>query len=285
MNTTKLASKVNMRLFQGLVTKTPIKLLGGLALGAVLIAGMALQFTPDSADGPARPLSSEKTEAYPDWAMFDTAPAPALATGAAVSSVPFEYWPEAGFDSFTYHRFMVEQSKKVYAQINFLEEWLYTAIPPVSSTGVTATIADPLAGDGFDALPDPALAAGSLLDSQQGACYPLYPELGPCASEFVAVTPTTVDRYDRGLFDEVPVHSEVVVGLVGSPLASVQFEYWPEVGFDSYTYHRFMVEQGKVGRVLSGTVANPSAIDPNEVWPEIEDTPIQHLMKQLKAGS
>jgi hypothetical protein len=53
---------------------------------------------------------------------------------------------------------------------------------------------------------------------------------GPLASEFSAVTPTIVDRNDRGLFDEIP---------------AAAVEYWPEVGFDSVTYHRFMVEQGK----------------------------------------
>jgi len=53
----------------------------------------------------------EKTEAYPDWAMFDAAPVPALATGAASSSVPFEYWSEIDLDSNTYHQFMLDQGK------------------------------------------------------------------------------------------------------------------------------------------------------------------------------
>jgi hypothetical protein len=69
------------------------------------------------------------------------------------------------------------------------------------------------------------------------------------------------------------------------PLTSVQFEEWPEAGFDSYTYHRFMMEQGKMGRIDSAAVGSPSSIDLNEVWSEIEDTPVFHLMKQLKAGS
>jgi hypothetical protein len=31
--------------------------------------------------------------------------------------------------------------------------------------------------------------------------------------------------------------------VAGSPLANEQFEHWPEVGLDSNTYHRFMVDQ------------------------------------------
>jgi hypothetical protein len=69
------------------------------------------------------------------------------------------------------------------------------------------------------------------------------------------------------------------------PLTSALFEEWPEAGFDSYTYHRFMVEQGKVGRVDFAAVGSPSSIDVNEVWSEVEDTPVFHLMKQLKVGS
>jgi hypothetical protein len=138
-------------------------------------------------------------------------------------------------------------------------------------------------------------AAGSPLASEQGACYPLYPELGPCPSDFVTVAPTTVDRYDRGLFDEV-LPEDLKQGTVVSPLTIEQFEDWPEVGFDSRTYHRFISEQGKVGSHLSREQAStvidrydrglfdeiPAAAV--EYWPEVGlDSNTYHLLTQGKA--
>jgi hypothetical protein len=143
MKTATLTAKVNRWLHEHLAMKTPAKLLGGLALSALVMTATALPLGTTYADEPARPLSSE-----------------------------------------------------------------------------------------------------------QGACYPLYPELGPCWSEFIAVAPTIVDRYDRSLDDEfmsdAPFFHTLNQGKVGSPASTVQFEEWPEAGFDSYTYHRFMVEQGKL---------------------------------------
>ncbi len=51
-------------------------------------------------------------------------------------------------------------------------------------------------------------------------------------------------------------------------------EVWTEIE-DTPIHH--LMKQLKAG--------TPSSFDPNEVWPEIEDTPVYHLMKQLKAGS
>jgi hypothetical protein len=236
MKTAMGMEKAKVWISENLGTKLATRLFRGLALGVLLAAGTGIYFSINQGEA-GSPLASEQGACYPlypelgpcvsewiavaptivdryDRGLFDEVLPEDLKQGTAgspLASAEIEYWPEAGFDSYTYHRFMVEQGKKVYAQINFLEEWLYTAIPPISSTGVTATIADPLAGDGFDALPDPALAAGS-------------------------------------------------------PLASEQFEYWPEVSSDSYIYHRFMSEQGKVGRVLSGAVAEIDDVEAMAIY-------------------
>jgi len=101
--------------------------------------------------------------------------------------------------------------------------------------------------------------AGSPLASEQGACYPLYPELGPCPSDFVTVAPTTVDRYGRYVFDEV-LPEDLKRGVAGSPAVSEQFEDWPEVGFDSYAYH--LLTQGKA--------VNPFSTMETGCYPEIQ---------------
>jgi hypothetical protein len=103
----------------------------------------------------------------------------------------------------------------------------------------------------------------------------------------------------------------------GTSVSGVQFEEWPEAGFDSYTYHRFMVEQGKLEQAKASnrlsseqtqcypednvvclyapfgpsSGGNLLVTDQNEVWPEIDSgTPIHHLVKyhlpkQGKVGS
>ena len=66
MKTAMGIKKVNIRLHETLATKTPVKLLGGLALGALLMAATALPFGTASADDPARPLSGEQiVQCYP----------------------------------------------------------------------------------------------------------------------------------------------------------------------------------------------------------------------------
>jgi hypothetical protein len=118
MKTATLTAKVNMRLSERLA-KTPVKLLAGLALGALVMTATALPFGTTYADEPARPLSSGQTQCYPEdnvvclYGPFlaDVLPDPALAAGTSISGVQFEEWAEAGFDSYTYHRFMVEQGK------------------------------------------------------------------------------------------------------------------------------------------------------------------------------
>ena len=47
-------------LSKGLATKTPGKILGGLALGALLMTATALPLGPAFADGPSRPSTSEQ---------------------------------------------------------------------------------------------------------------------------------------------------------------------------------------------------------------------------------
>ena len=59
-------AKVNMRLHQAIATKAPVKFLGGLALGALLMTATVLPFRATYADEPARPLSVEQVECYPE---------------------------------------------------------------------------------------------------------------------------------------------------------------------------------------------------------------------------
>ena len=59
-------SKVNTRIHQAMATKAPVKFLGGLALGALLMAATVLPFSAVLADEPARPLSSEQNRCYPE---------------------------------------------------------------------------------------------------------------------------------------------------------------------------------------------------------------------------
>ena len=66
MKTAMGIKKVNIRLHETLAMKTPVKLLGGLALGALLMAATALPLGTASADDPARPLSGEQiVQCYP----------------------------------------------------------------------------------------------------------------------------------------------------------------------------------------------------------------------------
>ena len=66
MKTAMGIKKVNIRLHETLAMKTPVKLLGGLALGALLMAATTLPLGTASADEPARPLSSEQNRCYPE---------------------------------------------------------------------------------------------------------------------------------------------------------------------------------------------------------------------------
>ena len=67
MKATMWMTKVNMRLHETLAAKTPVKLLGGLALGALLMAATALPLGTASADEPAKPLSGEQiVQCYPE---------------------------------------------------------------------------------------------------------------------------------------------------------------------------------------------------------------------------
>ena len=59
-------AKVNMRLHQALATKAAVKFLGGLALGALLMTATVLPFSATYAHEPARPLSIEQIECYPE---------------------------------------------------------------------------------------------------------------------------------------------------------------------------------------------------------------------------
>jgi hypothetical protein len=192
MKTATLTAKVNIWLHEHLALKTPIKLLVGLALGALVMAATALPLGTTYADEPARPLTSEGIQCYPednvvclyDPFLAEVLPNPALATDTTVSGVQFEEWPEAGFDSYTYHRFMVEQGK-----------------------------------------------VGSRLSKEQLELIREYDTLG---------MDWRIDDYGRVVVFEVP----------RKPFAG-----------------------------------SSVSIDVNEVWSEIEDTPVFHLMKQLKAGT
>ena len=131
MKTATLTAKVNRWLHEHLAMKTPVKLLGGLALGALVVTATALPLGTTYADEPARPLSSEQIQCYPEdmvdclYGPFlaDVVADPALTTGTSVSGIQFEEWPEAGFDSYTYHRFMVEQGKVASSSAIDLNEW------------------------------------------------------------------------------------------------------------------------------------------------------------------
>jgi hypothetical protein len=58
-------TKVNMRLSERLVN-TPVKLLAGFALGALVLTATVLSFGSTYADEPARPLTSEQILCYPE---------------------------------------------------------------------------------------------------------------------------------------------------------------------------------------------------------------------------
>ena len=66
MKTAMGIKKVNMRLHQAIATKAPVRFLGGLALGALLMTATAVPLSPAHADEPARPLSIEQIECYPE---------------------------------------------------------------------------------------------------------------------------------------------------------------------------------------------------------------------------
>ena len=57
-------TEVKARLDEILATRTPAKLLGGLAVGALLITATALPFGLAFGDEPSRPLSSEQNQCY-----------------------------------------------------------------------------------------------------------------------------------------------------------------------------------------------------------------------------
>jgi hypothetical protein len=194
MKTVTLTAKVNMWLHEHLAIKTPAKLLGGLALGALVMVATALPLGTTYADEPARPLTSQQNPGYCeiDGSCYDppflgVLSDPALTTGTSISGVQFEEWPEVGLDSHTYHRFMVEQGKLEQAK------------------------------------------AGSLLASEQAE---YWPEVGFDSGTYhrfmveqdkvgrVLSGATVIDRYDRGLFDEIP---------------AAAVEDWTDFGLDSRT--------------------------------------------------
>jgi hypothetical protein len=266
MKTATLTEQVNMLLHEHLAMKTPVKLLGGLALGALVMAATALPLGTTYADEPARPLSIEQAQCYPEdnvvclhgSFLADVPSDPALARDTAISSVQFEEWPEAGLDSYADQRFMVEQGKleqakasnRLYSEqreLDFIEELEIMGIPwRIDDQGRVVVVEAPRKP-----------TAGSPLSIEQGACYPLYPELGPCASEFVAVTPTIADRNDRGLFDEVP---------------AAAVEDWTDFGLDSNTYH--LLNQLKAG--------SPSVREQSQCYPELDN---QCSLEVNKVGS
>ena len=57
-------AKVNIRLQEIIAAKAPVKLLGGLALGSLLMAATVLPFSSTYADEPSKPLSIEQNQCY-----------------------------------------------------------------------------------------------------------------------------------------------------------------------------------------------------------------------------
>jgi hypothetical protein len=102
-------TKVNMRLIERLA-KTPVKLLGGLALGALLATAAALPFGSTYADEPARPLTSERIQCYPeDNVVCLHDPFGPSSTGNLLVTDENEVWPE--IDSGTPIHHLVNQLK------------------------------------------------------------------------------------------------------------------------------------------------------------------------------
>jgi hypothetical protein len=93
IKTATLTEKVNRWLHEHLAMKTPVKLLGGLALGALVMAATALPLGTTYADEPARPLSSEQNQCYPEdrgmclyGPLAEVLPDPALVAARPLSS-------------------------------------------------------------------------------------------------------------------------------------------------------------------------------------------------------
>jgi hypothetical protein len=79
-----------IKLNKGLVSRTAMKLLGGLALGALLAMAAVLPFGPAYADEPARPFTIEQIEDLPGfmqtevWLPGDTYPASAMTEDSSI---------------------------------------------------------------------------------------------------------------------------------------------------------------------------------------------------------
>jgi hypothetical protein len=92
------------------------------------------------------PVVREQSQCYPemdagcprDSFLTDVPSGPALTTGTSVSGVQFEEWPEVGFDSYTYYRFMVEQGKLEQAKASSPTLSIDQRFPPGSLPEDTA---------------------------------------------------------------------------------------------------------------------------------------------------
>ena len=95
MKAATLTIKVNTWLHEHLAIKTPVKLLGGLALGALVMAATVLPVGPGLAyaDDPARPFSMEQLENITNifqtevWLPGDTYPVPAFNSHASTALI------------------------------------------------------------------------------------------------------------------------------------------------------------------------------------------------------
>lgn len=98
MKTAMGTTKVNMRIRDNFAIKMPVRLLGGLALGALLMAGTAILFGPVYADERARPLAIEQLGDLPEifqteiWLPGDTYPAAWGGTEDLPGLVQTEIW-------------------------------------------------------------------------------------------------------------------------------------------------------------------------------------------------
>ena len=105
---------IGLKVSEVLTSKTVAKMLGGLALGAVLMAAAALLFGPTYADGPSGPLTSRESlinrgaDNMPgDAWRFDS---PFYETFLKIGSIEVQRTPDDSwiFDSPFYESFLVE---------------------------------------------------------------------------------------------------------------------------------------------------------------------------------
>lgn len=99
METTKMNMGLSKRLAKALA-----KFLGGLTLGALLITAAALPFGPAKADEPARPLTSERIQCYPeDNVVCEYDPFGPPSAGKLFVTDQNEVWPEIDFATPIHH--------------------------------------------------------------------------------------------------------------------------------------------------------------------------------------